>query len=252
MSISAAGYFPGILGKETEPRSADAEPNGSLSPESGREQSPAPESPSPTDTSLVCARTSTPVEPSDEALMAGVGEGDKEALALLFRRYARIVRGVAYRVLRDPSEADDLLQDIFLIIHNECSKFDSSRGPARFWILQMTYRRALSRRRYLNTRHFYTRSDLEEVERTHSARGDDGGRSPESVDGVLGDGALERMFNTLSQDQRRTLTLFFFEGYTLEEIARKLDQTRGNVKHHYFRGLEKLRRQVFGNRLQDK
>ena len=71
--------------------------------------------------------------------------------------------GVAYRVLRDASEADDLLQDIFLLIHRLCKTFDSSKGSARFWILQMTYRRAISRRRYLTSRHFYTRLDLDEA-----------------------------------------------------------------------------------------
>ncbi len=100
-------------------------------------------------------------ELSDDHLMLNICKGDLDALASLFRRYARIVRGVAYRVLRDASEADDLLQDIFLLIHRLCGTFDSSKGSARFWILQMTYRRAISRRRYLTSRHFYTRVDLE-------------------------------------------------------------------------------------------
>ena len=102
-------------------------------------------------------------EVSDAALMAGICDGSREALALLFRRYARIVRGVAYRVLRDASEADDLLQDIFLLIHRLCKTYDAAKGPARFWILQMTYRRAISRRRYLTSRHFYTRLDLDDA-----------------------------------------------------------------------------------------
>src|SRR5580704_2326744 len=89
---------------------------------------------------------------SDEALMVEVCLGSREALAQLFRRYAGIVRGIAYRVLRDTSEAEDFLQDIFLLIHRHCGTFDSSKGPARFWILQMTYRRAISRRRYLTSR----------------------------------------------------------------------------------------------------
>ena len=54
---------------------------------------------------------------SDEALIAEVCLGSREALAILFRRYARLVRAVALRVLKDASEADDLLQDIFLLIH---------------------------------------------------------------------------------------------------------------------------------------
>src|SRR5690348_8591369 len=105
----------------------------------------------------------TEAQLSDEALMAEVCLGSKEALSQLFRRHARVVRGVAYRVLRDASEADDLLQDIFLLVHRLCGTFDSSKGSAQFWILQMTYRRALCRRRYLTTRHFYRRLDLDEV-----------------------------------------------------------------------------------------
>ncbi len=186
---------------------------------------------------------------SDEALMAQICVGSREALANLFRRYARVVRAVAYRVLRDTSEADDLLQDIFLLVHRKCSTFDVSRGPARFWILQMTYHRALCRRRYLNSRHFYTRVDLDDVGRELAAPGTDGARFEDSGDGLLGKAGLEKIFEALSENQRQTLQLFFVEGYTLGEIAVKLNQTRGNVKNHYFRGLEKLRKEIFGSKL---
>ena len=187
-------------------------------------------------------------EVSDEALMILVSEGDKEALAGLFRRYARIVRGVAYRVLRDASEADDLLQDIFLLIHRKCGMFDPSRGPARFWILQMTYHRAIARRRYLNSRHFYTRVDLNDVERELAAPGTDSSGLGHSGNGLLGRDGLRKALGGLSENQRKTLHLFFVEGHTLGEIAAKLNQTRGNVKNHYFRGLEKLRKQIFGHK----
>jgi len=60
---------------------------------------------------------------------------------------------------------------------------------------------------------------------------------------------LKNVFEALSEDQQETLRLFFVEGYTLAEIATKLNQTRGNVKHHYFRGLEKLRRHFFDSKL---
>ncbi len=185
-------------------------------------------------------------EVSAEALMASICNGDKEALACLFRRYARVIRGVAYRVLRDTSEADDLLQDIFLLINRKCGMFDASRGPARFWILQMTYHRAIARRRYLNSRHFYTRVDIDEAERELAvpANGSLG------AEALMGNSHLKNIFEALSEDQRETLQLFFVEGYTLAEIATKLNQTRGNVKHHYFRGLEKLRKHLFDSKLQ--
>src|SRR5579864_9453590 len=186
---------------------------------------------------------------TDEELILQVVEGSREALASLFRRYARVIRGVAYRVLRDTSEADDLLQDIFLLVHRKCGTFDASRGPARFWILQMTYHRAIARRRYLNSRHFYTRVELDNVGRELAAPGTDGSGFVDSGDGLLGREGFQKVFKGLSENQRQTLQLFFVEGHTLGEIATKLNQTRGNVKNHYFRGLEKLRKQLFGNKL---
>jgi RNA polymerase sigma-70 factor (ECF subfamily) len=187
-------------------------------------------------------------ETSDEDLVGRICNDDKEALASLFRRYARVVRGLAYRVLRDTSEADDLLPDIFMLIHRKCGMFDASRGPARFWILQMTYHRAIARRRYLNSRHFYTRVDLEDVGRELAAPGTEGSGLVDSGVGLLGR-EVEKVFEALSENQRQTLQLFFVEGHTLGEIATKLNQTRGNVKNHYFRGLERLRKQIFGNKL---
>jgi RNA polymerase sigma-70 factor (ECF subfamily) len=189
------------------------------------------------------------VEPSDEALIAMVCEGDKEALASLFRRYARIVRGVAYRVLRDAAEADDLLQDIFLLIHRVCASFDSAKGPARSWILQMTYRRSISRRRYLTSRQFYTRVDLDEAAEKFGAPVTKSGRDDDWIGEALENReALQAGLEELSPTQRETLQLFFFEGYTFEEIAARLHQTTGNVRHHYYRGLDKLRKRLFSDR----
>jgi RNA polymerase sigma-70 factor (ECF subfamily) len=59
------------------------------------------------------------------------------------------------------------------------------------------------------------------------------------------------VFDALSENQRQTLRLFFIEGHTFDEIAAKLGLTRGNVKHHYFRGLDKLRKELFGSKLRD-
>ena len=189
---------------------------------------------------------------SDEALMASICDGDESALGLLFRRYARIVRGVVYRVLRDTSEADDLLQEVFILVHRLCKTFDSSKGPARFWILQMASRRAISRRRYLTSRHFYTQLDLHDVAGQLADPRMSVSQLEDSIDGGLGNGGLQQAFRALSDSQRQTLRLFFIEGYTLDEIAAKLGQSRGNVKHHYFRGLDRLRKEFFADTLPGK
>jgi RNA polymerase sigma-70 factor, ECF subfamily len=186
---------------------------------------------------------------SDETLLALVCQGESEALALLFRRYARAVRGVALRILKDSAEAEDLLQDVFVLIHSVCRTFDGSKGPAQFWILQMAYRRAISRRRYLHSRHFYTRVDLDD-QTTHAF-------NPQSDDDdvansrMLAELDLQKLFADLSEDQQKTLRLHFIEGYTLDEIAKMLGQTKGNVRHHSFRGLERLRKLVFAGKLPD-
>lgn len=185
--------------------------------------------------------------------MTLVGDGSGEALASLFSRYARLVRGVAYRVLRDASEADDLLQDVFLLVHRLCSTFDATKGPARFWILQMTYRRAISRQRYLTSRHFYSRLDLDQAADQLGDVSAKSGRHDDPINGALErNEALQSWFAQLSERQRQTLHLFFFEGYTFDEIAAKLGQTVGNARNHYYRGLEKLRKQISAGKLPGK
>ncbi len=185
---------------------------------------------------------------SDEALMAQICDGSREALAVLFRRYARLVRTVAMRILRDDSEADDLLQDVFLFVHRNCSTFDSSRAAARSWIVQMTYHRAIDRRRYLNSRHFYTRLDLDGVADLLDTRSESR-EDKASFISLVGNTTIQGLLDTLTEDQRNTLSLHFFEGYTFAEIAAKLDQSLGNIRNHYYRGLDKLRKQMFPGKL---
>src|SRR6202162_66536 len=101
------------------------------------------------------------VDVSDESLLSRICSGDQEALAALFERYARLTRSVAVRILRDAAEAEDLVQDLFLFIQRKCGIFDSSKSTARSWIVQMAYHRALERRRYLTTRQFYSRAQIQ-------------------------------------------------------------------------------------------
>jgi RNA polymerase sigma-70 factor (ECF subfamily) len=189
-------------------------------------------------------------EVSDEALMAQLREGNREALAILFRRYARAARSVAYRALRDASEADDLVQDTFLLVHRDAKAFDREKGSARSWILQIAHRRAISRHRYLSSRHFYNQVDLGEVTGKLGDPQVASRQLGDSIDEIFGEAGFQRAFEELSSNQHETLRLHFFEGYSLAEIAARLGQSRGNIKHHYFRGLEKLRKQLFPGKIQ--
>jgi len=69
------------------------------------------------------------------------------------------------------------------------------------------------------------------------------------LNSVVGNATIEGLLDSLTEDQRNTLSLHFFDGYTFAEIAAKLDQSVGNIRNHYYRGLDKLRKQLFPERL---
>lgn len=201
----------------------------------------------------VCpANLSQALEHSDEFLLKQIQDGGKEALALLFRRYAASVRNVAYRILRNEAEADDLLQEVFIHIFHKAVLFDATKGAARSWIFHVTYHRAFDRRRYLNSRHFYTSQELEDG----SLRMTDPRRAIEShqlsMEGVFGDKLTERLSSRLSHEQLETIRLYFFEGHSLREIAELTGRPLANVRSHYYRGLERLRKYVLPKNLRSK
>jgi RNA polymerase sigma-70 factor, ECF subfamily len=185
----------------------------------------------------------------DESLIDRIVAGDKEALSDLFRRHARLVRTIACRILRDNEEAEDLLQEVFLFIQRKAAMFDGSKSSAQSWIVQMTYHRAIDRRRYLNSRHFYTHLDLNGSVDMLPAE-TCGGDGVIAAGALVGTATIKTLFETLTEDQRHTLNLFFFEGYTFDEIAVQLKQSLRNVRNHYYRGLDKLRKQIRPNKLQ--
>jgi RNA polymerase sigma-70 factor (ECF subfamily) len=182
---------------------------------------------------------------ADEDLLAGFINGDQEALGLLFQRHERVVRSVATRILRNTAEAEDLVQDLFIFLQRKCGIFDRSKSTARSWIIQMAYHRAIERRRYLTSRQFYARMEIES--NTVHMVGTPTAESDYSAEAVFGRNGLTKVLRSLTDDQRETLRLHFFDGYTLAEISQKSGQTLGNVRNHYYRGLDKLRKRMFGN-----
>jgi RNA polymerase sigma-70 factor, ECF subfamily len=186
----------------------------------------------------------------DEQVLRRICLGDGEALAILFHRYARIAHGIGRRILRDSAEADDLVQDVFLYIYRKCGVYDPARGSASSWIIQTIYHQALQRRIQLAARNRYSVHIPEDKELV--ALGSPVSLEYEqSLEGMIGRTRLREMMESLTTDQWEALRLHFFEGYTLSEIAQKRKQSLGNIRHHFYRGLEKLRSLVCGSELQD-
>jgi RNA polymerase sigma-70 factor, ECF subfamily len=177
-------------------------------------------------------------DPDDESLLVRLQAGNIEALGLLFHRHSRLLLGIARRVLQDNNEAEDLVQDVFLFLFYKGKTFDPAKGLARSWLMQVTYHRAYDRRRYLTTRSFYDRST-----QANEALPPKSGDNPEEF--LAWQSCLRPVFEELSEDQRRTLMLHFYEGYTIREISDRIGQPFGNVQHHLYRGIDRLRKHVF-------
>jgi RNA polymerase sigma-70 factor (ECF subfamily) len=181
----------------------------------------------------------------DANLIAKACDPDTEALSLLFHRYARYVRVVGLRILRDRSEADDLVQEVFLYIHRKGGLFDPKKGSARSWIFQIAYTQACLRRRRLKVQGFYA-SGIADSPREIEPGAGSGADYDYTVEGLFGRSGLRRIVRDLTQDQRETLRLRFFEGLTFAEIAERLSQSHCNIRNHYYRGLEKFRKHLTG------
>jgi RNA polymerase sigma-70 factor, ECF subfamily len=185
---------------------------------------------------------------SDEILLVALRGADRESLAELFRRHSRLVFSIGLRILRDRGEAEEVVQEVFLFLFERAELFDERKGGAKAWLVQVAYHRSLDRRDYLDRRNFYLGTNTELLADTLAGR-EDVERGLESKQDRE---RLKRAFERLSERQRLTLELFFFEGLYLREIAARLDESLENVRHHYYRGLQKLRKDTFIKSLKDK
>lgn len=176
---------------------------------------------------------------SDEELCRQLGKGNDEAFVVLFDRYWQDVFRMAHAVLRDKAEAEDFVQTLFLEVHTTMLRYDETRGSFRTLLLRSAYTRAVDHRRYLERRRYYATMQIEELDPHTFFR--DGtlasGLTPEE-----GNRLIEEGLQYLDDKQRVTVMAYFFEGLSIDEVARKLGESHGNVRHYLYRGLERMRK----------
>lgn len=190
-------------------------------------------------------------EPSDEGLLARMCTQDKEALGLLFRRYAQLVHSIGKKILHDSAEAEDFVQELFLHLFRKAHLYDSSKGPARGWIVQTSYYQALRRRVHLSTRPHYGSMALDELEVNDITAPPTVGYD-RSGEGLFGRVRWRELIECLTPEQWETFRLHFYEGYTFAEISQMRNQTVASVVHHFYRGLDRLRKHIFASELHDR
>ena len=170
---------------------------------------------------------------SDEALVALAARSEQSALAALYDRFGRPAYGLALRILRDESLAEDAVQEAFLALWRTSARFVPERGKASTWILTLVHRRAV---------------DL--VRREERRRADALEHAPEQVsrDAVDEEAWLrlqrERVQDALRKlpdQQREAIELAYYGGFTQSELAERLGQPLGTIKSRMFMGLARLR-----------
>jgi RNA polymerase sigma-70 factor (ECF subfamily) len=171
---------------------------------------------------------------ADEDLIELLRGGSDEALTVLFDRYHRLVFHVALRIVRDPGEAEDVVQTVFLSIFRAATNFDRRKGLVRVWLLQYAYHRALHRKRHLTANQFYRWEELEAAMEVGAARA------------YLGDARenvrlVDQLLQRLKPRQRSVMELTYYEGLTAEEVSRRLNESIHVVRHDLQRSLAILR-----------
>jgi len=188
--------------------------------------------------------------PCDNDLMDAIQNKAKDsekseiAFGQLFDRYYVAVRSVARKILRNPEDVADVIQEAFMDVYQGARSFDPARGSLKTWVSYLAYHRSVKKARLLKKREWRV-SDADEASLVP-----DHEVTPERLIKSLDIGrSLDIVVATLNEKQRRTIVLFFFHGVELDVIAAELGETIGNTRNHLYRGFAKLRSELMQKEL---
>jgi RNA polymerase sigma-70 factor (ECF subfamily) len=155
----------------------------------------------------------------DLALLHRITEADEEALGVLYDRYGRLLFSLAVKMLRSLEEAEQIVEEVFLLVWNSASTYRNARSSVYTWIITMTRNRAVERIRAKGSKRQPTSIDITTMLLDADARKDQPG-APTAADDyrhlILG------AMSQLRYEQQEIVALAYFEGYTRAAIAEKL------------------------------
>jgi len=177
----------------------------------------------------------------DLILIQALQDGCEKCFDVLFARYWKLVFTIAWKILRERNDAEDIVQEVFLTMYLQRDRYESNRGSIKTWIAQFAHFKALMKRRYIQTRELVNLDEFSEFE--------SGLLRFAASQGVLERATfVEECLAVLNPRQRRTVELVHFDGYTLTETAAVLKQSLANTRNIYYRGMKALRFQLLAPR----
>lgn len=172
-------------------------------------------------------------------LLRQAGRGDQVAFAELFDLLSPMVHGVVLKVVRDPAQAEEVSQEVFVELWRLAARFDGSKGSARSWAATLAHRRAIDRVRS-------EQASRDRVEREAAKALPEHDVVVAEVESSLDQARVRRALARLSDLQREAVELAYFGGHTYREVAVLLGASEGTVKSRIRDGLIRLRDELGG------
>ncbi len=184
----------------------------------------------------------------ENELIDGLGRGDRNAYRLLVERYKKKVYFLALDIVGNPSDAEDVFQEVFLKVFRSFSTFKKGSGLSP-WLCRITYNAAIDNIRRRGEATDTIASDVidglgeSSMTAVTSGRSEDPARTAEAS--LLRD-RIDEALKKISPQERAVFVLRHYEGLKISEIADSLGLSSGSVKSYLFRGVDKLRRELGG------
>ena len=174
-------------------------------------------------------------ERSDAELLTQIAAGDVRAVGELYDRYSSTLFPIALRIVRDRTEAEDIMHDAFVAVNERAAQYAPDRGSVIAWLVTLVRNLSIDRTRRRERRGSLAR-DVIAHEPPASAR------DPERLTSEASEREkIRKALSSLPEAQRQTLEVAFFEGLSYPEIAARENVPLGTIKSRAARALAALR-----------
>ncbi|MFQ5525489.1 MAG: sigma-70 family RNA polymerase sigma factor [Thermoanaerobaculia bacterium] len=183
--------------------------------------------------------------PHEVELVERIAAGDSAALADLYGRFSGMLLGLATKILGDPADGEEVLQEVFVQVWKQAGRYQRSRSSVSTWLVLITRSRSIDRLRSRNVKLRTATEARRENPNPHT--------SPEGMANVLMDERRKRLqaeLSALPPEQREVLEMAYYRGMTQREVAEATGTPLGTVKTRTLLAMKKLR-QAMANEIEE-